>query len=482
VLVTGGAADVTANQLNGMAAALEAATSATRGKSAEVLSMLVAGGGTSRAQLLQVTEATIAAERSLGMEAEKTAKAFALLGNEPLSAAVKLNEQQNFLTVATYKQIKALSDQKREAEAGAVAQEAYAGALITRAKEIEGNLGTIERSWRGVGDAAKWAWDKMLGLGRDESMQEKLKRVVDAQQSAGKTGWWDLRSDAQRKGQMSDLKDSEDAIREQMRMAQRAASARSTEAAAVRAMAEADKKRVEKKPEQATGLMTIYTNEAAFNAWAAVENENEAIKEISKARAEAWEIEKKNIVQRYRDEQEAREKDVAAAKKHQAELAKHGQEQVKAFEDGVMILVRKGKDGFADLFNTMREEFIRNLIRMAAQKTLLDDKGAFVGWGQALSNIGSLAGESFVPSGFANGYAGGLDYVPYDGYPAILHKGERVQRAVEANSSRSRESGAPAQHIDARVIVQGDVGPKVLRAVQMGQNMQAARLANAERY
>lgn len=34
-------------------------------------------------------------------------------------------------------------------------------------------------------------------------------------------------------------------------------------------------------------------------------------------------------------------------------------------------------------------------------------------------------------------YAVGIDYVPYDNFPALLHQGERVQTAVEARSERS---------------------------------------------
>ena len=30
----------------------------------------------------------------------------------------------------------------------------------------------------------------------------------------------------------------------------------------------------------------------------------------------------------------------------------------------------------------------------------------------------------------------GIDYVPYDNFPALLHQGERVQTAVEARSQR----------------------------------------------
>lgn len=41
-------------------------------------------------------------------------------------------------------------------------------------------------------------------------------------------------------------------------------------------------------------------------------------------------------------------------------------------------------------------------------------------------------------------YATGIDYVPYDNFPALLHQGERVQTAVEARSERS----GPIIHIE----------------------------------
>ena len=60
-----------------------------------------------------------------------------------------------------------------------------------------------------------------------------------------------------------------------------------------------------------------------------------------------------------------------------------------------------------------------------------------------LFKVGGLPGLAFkataaMVKGAVNGsHAGGLDYVPHDGYIAELHQGERVQTAAEANDWRS---------------------------------------------
>lgn len=51
-----------------------------------------------------------------------------------------------------------------------------------------------------------------------------------------------------------------------------------------------------------------------------------------------------------------------------------------------------------------------------------------------LSNIGEMLGNAAISM---QGYhANGLDYVPYNGYPAVLHKGEAVLTATEADTWR----------------------------------------------
>ena len=71
--------------------------------------------------------------------------------------------------------------------------------------------------------------------------------------------------------------------------------------------------------------------------------------------------------------------------------------------------------------------------------------------GRAAGMMGSGSGEtsaSASPSRMLQGvtlpsggsYAVGIDYVPYDNFPALLHQGERVQTAEEARSDGSGTS------------------------------------------
>jgi hypothetical protein len=48
-------------------------------------------------------------------------------------------------------------------------------------------------------------------------------------------------------------------------------------------------------------------------------------------------------------------------------------------------------------------------------------------------------------------HANGLDYVPYDGYFAMLHQGERVQTAAEADLSRRYGNHAPGADIGGAI-------------------------------
>ncbi|AVS91393.1 hypothetical protein C8246_05785 [Paracidovorax avenae] len=178
LILTGNAAGTTSGQLKAYAQDISGVVG-TQGKAAESLTALAGTGKVVGDVLRDAGLAAVQYERATGQAVSKTADQFADLRNEPLSGILKLNDGMNFLTESTYRQIKSLEDQGRTTDAARVAQQAYADALIGRAGEIDRNLGSLERGWRAVADAAKKGWDSMLGVGRAQTTQDRLKQVKD---------------------------------------------------------------------------------------------------------------------------------------------------------------------------------------------------------------------------------------------------------------------------------------------------------------
>ena len=176
LILSGNAAGTTVGQLQVLAKA-QADVAGSQGKAAEVLTQLAASGAVAVSEMAKATAAAIALERANGGAADATAKKFIELGNSPLQALIKINEAENFLSKSVYETVKALEKQGRTAEAAAVAQNAYADAVTGRAAQLEPRLGYLERAWRSAGDAAKWAWDKMLNLGREDTVESRLAQV-----------------------------------------------------------------------------------------------------------------------------------------------------------------------------------------------------------------------------------------------------------------------------------------------------------------
>ena len=177
LILTGNAANTTVGGLYKIADGVAAATGATKGQIAEVIQQVVASGKVAGDNIGLVAAAAINLQRTAGQATEKTVQQFAELGKSPVEASLKLNEQYRYLTAEIYTQIKALSDQGREIEAAAMAQKAFADASNGMASQIKQNLGFIETAWTGVKDSAKSAWDAMLGMGREKSLNDQLADV-----------------------------------------------------------------------------------------------------------------------------------------------------------------------------------------------------------------------------------------------------------------------------------------------------------------
>jgi lambda family phage tail tape measure protein len=134
-------------------------------------------------------------------------------------------------------------------------------------------------------------------------------------------------------------------------------------------------------------------------------------------------------------------------------------------EDAFVQFAKTGKLSLTDLFSFMAEEYLRNLFRMEAAQIAQNGLGSVVG------NISSVWGS--VGSFFGFGHATGLNYVPYDGYPAILHEGEKVMTKQEA--SMSRGGGASVIHVGQGQVINVGQGVSMSQvyAVVAGANKQS---------
>ena len=183
LIMTGSAAGASAAQLQDMAKAAAAATGSTQGAAAEAIAAAAGTGKVAAANIELVSQAAIKLNRAVGANIQDTINDFAELGREPVKASEKLNEKYNYLTASIYTQIKALEEQGKTLEAGAMAQKAYADAMSGRADAVVANLGTIERAWKGLIGTAKAGWDAMLGVGRQATLADQIaeqKKAIEA--------------------------------------------------------------------------------------------------------------------------------------------------------------------------------------------------------------------------------------------------------------------------------------------------------------
>lgn len=238
LIMNGGTAGVTADQLMSMAAGIDAVNyGISQSKAAETIDEIVKAGVRGETQILKYAKAAAEFERAGGGAATEVAKAFSELGKDPLQASVKLTQSLGYLTEATYLQIKSLEDQGRTVDAARVAQEAYADALENRTPQLLENLGSLQTGWLAIKGAAAEAWGAMLNIGRADTLEDQVaaveKRLAQARGSftVGTGGKFDANDPRQA---------SDTALLESLKEQQRLAS-RSSDMSAERAQKEKER-------------------------------------------------------------------------------------------------------------------------------------------------------------------------------------------------------------------------------------------------
>lgn len=178
VILSGNAAGVSVGQLQEMAERIDDITGTQR-QAAAALAEVVQSGQIAGESVERFTVIALRMEKETGQAVSETVKQFVELGRSPVEASTKLNEATNFLTASVARQIRILEDQGRAADAARLAQETYAGVMETRLAAVESNLGLLERAWRAVTSTAKEAWDAMLNVGRQSTLEDQIRHLQD---------------------------------------------------------------------------------------------------------------------------------------------------------------------------------------------------------------------------------------------------------------------------------------------------------------
>ncbi|HFS5769834.1 TPA: phage tail tape measure protein [Providencia rettgeri] len=178
LILTGNYAAKTQGELNALAKSLSG-DGITQYKMADTLAQVVGSGSFTGSQVDMVAGVAAKMEKATGQSIDETIKQFQRLKDQPVQAVMELDKSLHFLTATQLEQIITLEEQGRKTEATQLAWESFSTSMNARSEQIVENFADLESAWRWVGEAAKSAWDKMLDIGREKSVEEQIEQIED---------------------------------------------------------------------------------------------------------------------------------------------------------------------------------------------------------------------------------------------------------------------------------------------------------------
>lgn len=149
------------------------------------------------------------------------------------------------------------------------------------------------------------------------------------------------------------------------------------------------------------------------------------------------------------------------------EISEFAQQAARNIQDALGDSVLATMEGNARSIEDIWKNMLKRLVAQAAAaqlgKYLLGDSFGKTG------QVGGATGDFFkwlggLGGGQPTGAASGLDYVPFDGMKAVLHKGERVLTAPEARRADARTGAGGGSSFT--INVQGDASENTVRLIR----------------
>lgn len=347
LILTGSYAGKTTGKLNEMAKSL-AGNGVTQHDAAGVLTQVVGSGAFTGQAVAMVSRTAARMQENVGQSVDETIRQFKRLQDDPVNAAKELDRALHFLTATQLEQIRVLGEQGRTADAAKIAMSAYSEEMNKRAGDVHDNLGWIEKAWNAVGDAAKWAWDRMLDIGREDTLDEKIATLQEKIARDRKTPWTVSSSqteyDQQQLNELQEQKrqkDLLDAKAQAERNYQKTQKRRNEQNAALNRDNETESLRHQREVARITAMQ--YADAAVRNA--ALERENERHKKAmarQKEKPKAYHNDEAGrLLLQYSQQQAQTEGLIAAAKLSTTEKMTQAHKQLLSFQQRIADLSGK---------------------------------------------------------------------------------------------------------------------------------------------
>ncbi|EMV0476488.1 phage tail tape measure protein [Salmonella enterica] len=347
LILTGSYAGKTTGKLNEMAKSL-AGNGVTQHDAAGVLTQVVGSGAFTGQAVAMVSRTAARMQENVGQSVDETIRQFKRLQDDPVNAAKELDRALHFLTATQLEQIRVLGEQGRTADAAKIAMSAYSEEMNKRAGDVHDKLGWIEKAWNAVGDAAKWAWDRMLDIGREDTLDEKIATLQEKIARARKTPWTVSSSqteyDQQQLNELQEQKrqkDLLDAKAQAERNYQKTQKRRNEQNAALNRDNETESLRHQREVARITAMQ--YADAAVRNA--ALERENERHKKAmarQKEKPKAYHNDEAGrLLLQYSQQQAQTEGLIAAAKLSTTEKMTEAHKQLLSFQQRIADLSGK---------------------------------------------------------------------------------------------------------------------------------------------
>ena len=176
LVMSGGAVGRTAGQLQDMAKSVSG-IAGTQHNAAAAIAELAGSTKIAGENLQGFATTAVLLDRTLGQSFADSRKQLEELAKAPSEASLKLNDQFNYLTATVYKQIKALEESGRTAEAAALAQRTFFDEAAARAQTLDNQLGFIARSWRDIKGEILGVVDAIAQIGRPSTTEAQINAI-----------------------------------------------------------------------------------------------------------------------------------------------------------------------------------------------------------------------------------------------------------------------------------------------------------------